>query len=304
MKKRISILLCMLIIFTFHCTIGHAEIDSLLPSPDWITITSNRDGTKNASITTPTYLLDSVAFYEYSIDGGNTWQTINNSDGGDIVISSSCELQLKYTTIDTKESIPYSASIEINSTTVVTDSSTGISLLIPNNSATPTDVTLSCYEIISGVDYSSAAEKIGKNKDFMLFHITLMHGHSVFNAKSENTFMFPTRNLDNRYCKLYYIDSSGNIEILDSINEMNVLYVNTAHYGIFAVVEDKTFAKGDVNGDAKINAADARLALRASAQLETLGDMQFISADVDGNGTVTSSDARMILRAAAGLEKI
>lgn len=304
MKKTISMLLCIILIFPFTYTIGCAETDDALPSPDWVTVTSNRDGTKNVSVNTPVYLSDSVAAYAYSIDGGNTWKTINNSDGGDIVISSSCILQLKYHTADGKESVPYAVSIEINPMTVISDASTGISLLIPKNSATPTDVTLTCYEIISGVDYSSAASKIGKNKTFLLFRVTMMHGFTVFNPKSENTFLFPTRNLDNRYCKLYYIDSDGNIEIVDATTEMNVLYANTAHVGTFAVVEDKTFAKGDVNGDAKINASDARLALRASAKLEALSDVQQSAADVDNSGTVTSADARTILRAAAGLEKI
>jgi hypothetical protein len=62
-----------------------------------------------------------------------------------------------------------------------------------------------------------------------------------------------------------------------------------------------SFIKGDVNGDGKINAADARLALRFSAKLETLSDFALASADVDGSGKVTASDARLILRYSAKL---
>lgn len=60
---------------------------------------------------------------------------------------------------------------------------------------------------------------------------------------------------------------------------------------------------GDVNGDGKISAADARLALRFSASLEKPTEEQKKSADVNNDGKITASDARMILRVSAGLDK-
>ena len=56
----------------------------------------------------------------------------------------------------------------------------------------------------------------------------------------------------------------------------------------------------DVNCDAKITAADARLALRHSARLEKLDDIQFKAADVNMDGKVTAADARLILRKPIG----
>lgn len=58
----------------------------------------------------------------------------------------------------------------------------------------------------------------------------------------------------------------------------------------------------DVNGDGKINASDARLALRVSARLEVLEGNSFTAADTDKDGKVTASDARRILRKAAKLD--
>ena len=60
--------------------------------------------------------------------------------------------------------------------------------------------------------------------------------------------------------------------------------------------------KGDVDGDGKITAADARKALRAASQLETLTETQKKAADVNNDGKVTAADARTILRQAANLE--
>lgn len=58
---------------------------------------------------------------------------------------------------------------------------------------------------------------------------------------------------------------------------------------------------GDVDNDGKVTAADARLALRVSARLETLDEESFNAADVNGNGVVNAKDARSILRYAAKL---
>lgn len=60
---------------------------------------------------------------------------------------------------------------------------------------------------------------------------------------------------------------------------------------------------GDVNGDAKVLAADARTALRAAVKLES--DMESwatAAANVDGEAEIRAADARLILRAAVQLE--
>ena len=62
--------------------------------------------------------------------------------------------------------------------------------------------------------------------------------------------------------------------------------------------------RGDVDADAAISSADARLALRGSVGLETLTADFIMRADVDANGAVESSDARTILRTSVGLDSI
>ncbi len=59
---------------------------------------------------------------------------------------------------------------------------------------------------------------------------------------------------------------------------------------------------GDVNGDGKITAADARLTLRASARIEALNASAEKNADVNKDGKVNASDARMILRVSAKID--
>ena len=75
--------------------------------------------------------------------------------------------------------------------------------------------------------------------------------------------------------------------------------------GFTVVVEpEKTKVKGDADGDGKVTAADARLALRSSVNLEKLTDEQISLVDIDKDKKGTAADARMILRASVNLEKL
>lgn len=83
-----------------------------------------------------------------------------------------------------------------------------------------------------------------------------------------------------------------------------VLSVLTA-ISVFSAFAFADFIKaGDVNGDGKVNAADARLVLRVSASLEALTEEQRVVAEVTGDGKISAADARLILRAAANLDTL
>ena len=70
-----------------------------------------------------------------------------------------------------------------------------------------------------------------------------------------------------------------------------------------AVVDSVTICvKGDVDGDSGVTAADARLTLRQSVNLEKPDGAYLEAANVDGE-KVSASDARLILRASVNLEK-
>ena len=67
---------------------------------------------------------------------------------------------------------------------------------------------------------------------------------------------------------------------------------------------EKGFFLGDVNKDGKINAKDARAALRISARLDPADELTLKLADSNQNGKVQAGDARLILRHSAKLEKL
>ena len=57
---------------------------------------------------------------------------------------------------------------------------------------------------------------------------------------------------------------------------------------------------GDVNGDGKVSAVDARWALQCAAQKRVLSEKEIKAADMNGDGKITAIDARQILKKAAG----
>ena len=65
---------------------------------------------------------------------------------------------------------------------------------------------------------------------------------------------------------------------------------------------EKKLIQGDVNGDGKVTASDARQALRAASQLETLSEKETVAADMNDDGKVTAADARAILNEASGVK--
>ena len=73
---------------------------------------------------------------------------------------------------------------------------------------------------------------------------------------------------------------------------------------VFIIVISPYFSKGDVDGNGKIQANDARQTLRAAVGLVTLSGMTFFAGDADRNGSITAADARLVLRAAVGLENL
>ncbi len=67
--------------------------------------------------------------------------------------------------------------------------------------------------------------------------------------------------------------------------------------------DENAVRTGDVDGDGRVSAADARITLRLSAKIASAGTVGVtLYADANGDGKVTAADARIILRYSAKLE--
>lgn len=81
-------------------------------------------------------------------------------------------------------------------------------------------------------------------------------------------------------------------------------YVDTLDENDEALMNYTVIVLFDVNCDGKVSSADARLALRAAAKVETLNDAQLRAATRGASDKVTAGDARSILRVGARLETV
>lgn len=105
---------------------------------------------------------------------------------------------------------------------------------------------------------------------------------------------------------VYYVASDG-LKKMNSYYENGMIWFETDHFSAYALVDESSekpsYAMGDVNGDGKITAADARLVLRVSAKLDKLSQEAMAVADATKDNKITAADARLILRVSAKLEK-
>ena len=109
-------------------------------------------------------------------------------------------------------------------------------------------------------------------------------------------------NMHSALLELGFITSRKDNEALDKNFEALALELAKMLMSLVGAEYVEPVIKGDVNGDGKITAADARKALRASARLENLNEKEKSAADINGDGKVTADDARTILRKSARLE--
>lgn len=87
---------------------------------------------------------------------------------------------------------------------------------------------------------------------------------------------------------IWQYTDSGTVNGIKGKVDMNIAYMS--------------YLKGDVNGDGNVTAADARMTLRAAAQLDKISEIEEYRADVNGDGRITAADAREILNRSAGAD--
>lgn len=73
-------------------------------------------------------------------------------------------------------------------------------------------------------------------------------------------------------------------------------------FSLIPFVQAAAVRVGDADGDGKVTAGDARLALRVSAGIDKASYYAKQYADTNADGKITADDARMLLRVSAGLE--
>lgn len=118
------------------------------------------------------------------------------------------------------------------------------------------------------------------------------------------TFTIP-EGFDAAKLALFHISDEGAAQQLEAVvnAENGTITAALTHFSVYAVAQLATAdpLPGDVDGDGKLNARDARIILRYAAGLMDGEEPDPHVADFNGDGKINARDARAILRKAAGL---
>ncbi len=188
-----------------------------------------------------------------------------------------------------------------------------LTLLTLSTAALADDTALGAYNVQSKTGYTFRVENVTADGGFYenadTFTLTLQ------TAPAEQTLVYlvevsglPTEQ------NLQYIDQSGTDTTFTlkpkglEADKTYRVYVSTAskeptEAASFSYGEKPTYTLGDVDSNGSINAFDALMALKASAEVITLNATEQLAADVDKSGTVNAFDALMILKYSAEVIK-
>ena len=110
----------------------------------------------------------------------------------------------------------------------------------------------------------------------------------------------------NRYTNMHsclleagFIDNTRDNTVFDTMFSEIALSIARAVMENLGLTFVPPVIRGDVDGDGKVTASDARLILRAAVGLEEIDSEK---GDIDGDGKITSADSREALRTATGQE--
>ncbi len=100
---------------------------------------------------------------------------------------------------------------------------------------------------------------------------------------------------------VYYMAPNGELHKLDAVvnSQDRTVTVQLEHFSTYILVDEDTAPAvllGDVNGDGRVNARDARALLRYIASPEDGGEIDTVAADLTDDGRINARDARALLR--------
>ena len=187
-----------------------------------------------------------------------------------------------------------------------------LTLLTLSTAALADDTALGAYHVQSKTGYTFRVENVTADGGFYANADTFTLTCS--NASGETLVYLVEGSGVPTEQNLQYIDQSGTDTTFTlkpkglEADKTYRVYVSTAskeptEAASFSYGEKPTYTLGDVDSNGSINAFDALMALKASAEVITLNATEQLAADVDKSGTVNAFDALMILKYSAEVIK-
>ncbi|MGN0519619.1 MAG: leucine-rich repeat protein [Candidatus Fimenecus sp.] len=145
-------------------------------------------------------------------------------------------------------------------------------------------------------------EQLSATSNAVTYDITLTVSGEVAQPANAVTVKIPVSEaMAGAQCKVYRQEPDGTYTDMHAIYQNGYMVFTTDHFSTYILTTQRLgITLGDVNGDGKINAVDARWILQAASGARTLDATQAAAADVNGDGKINAVDARWILQAASG----
>ena len=145
-------------------------------------------------------------------------------------------------------------------------------------------------------------EKLSAEENTITYDITLTVNDEIVQPASAVTVKIPVpETLDGAQCKVYRQEADGTYTDMQATYQNGYMVFTTDHFSTYILTTKRLgICLGDLNGDDKINAVDARWVLQAASGARVFDATQTAAADVNGDGKVNAVDARWILQIASG----
>lgn len=155
-------------------------------------------------------------------------------------------------------------------------------------------------DIASGTQLSVINLETNDHK--IVYDISLMKNETPVQPTAPVIVKIPVpETMDGAQCKVYRHETDGTYTDMHAIYQNGYMVFTTDHFSTYILTTQRLgIVLGDVNGDGKLSAVDARWVLQAASGARTFDMTQTAAADVNGDGKINAVDARWILQAASG----
>lgn len=321
LKRFISCILTLVLL----CGMCSVPVSAAVPAEiTWCYVEEQADSAV-LHFETPTHLLSSVQQYELSANGAE-WMVVGGSEGGSTTLSKGGYVHLRCKGEDGYSSV-CTVYVSFGEMYGIADVQSGVSCIYRASDLFPQNAYLTADCITSGKVYETVQQAVPTSRPFRLYDIYYLYGNgNTFQTASAPVLRLPLDDVFLRgYCNAYYVNEKNHTtQMLDVSYDRTSVSFRSCGPGLYYIVSTykqgdpvyvvtapvlgtvfsfygRRLLAGDADGNAIIEAADARLALRAAVGLETLTPMQEECADADWDCHITAADARLVLRKSVGL---
>lgn len=145
-------------------------------------------------------------------------------------------------------------------------------------------------------------EQLSSEENKIIFDISLVKDGSEVQPNGEVMVKFPVpKGMDSSILKVYREEADGIFTDMNAYSANGYMIFTTNHFSkyILTTEELSSAMPGDINGDGKVTAVDARWILQIAAVTREVSEAERKSVDLNKDGKITAVDARWGLQIAA-----